>query len=711
MVEERITDVQGMGDTMQAASGGDILVEDIFPALDISAKGVKEKLAAWFMNDLTRCVDHVQKYIPQWDKWAQMYNLEAIERYYANIGGEADFASGLLCEKAIEARDRLKRAIFRSRPMHTIDGKTSGIDDVDMQHRLERFIDTYMRNELKVPELLGKEGLYDFIVEGSLIVEIDNLYKVIPQKGYKLYTSIDALQADEPYFLDRSLYDDAYTKVGMGEPVRMIVEKEVVEHPGLKLEIVDKRNHLIPPGVYKDVELRFRARRYHFTKTDLLVLSSPSVNWYKRADINEVIAHREQGFTSLQAEEDPPATHDEMRADANTIPLGYDWNSANELLRDRGTLPYRHVFPIYRITAKYGYPTQRDKHGLIPKLCVFDFCPDTQTILRARVYPHLQDNLPWFHYKLGYKKGSYYGYGFGALLYEEDARQTSLLNLFLDGAAKASSPPSVSIHPSEGGIIPFRGGMAPGQVGFVRQIGDFKALEVSQPAGGLLERLYPISMRNAENRVSVTSSTMGQIETGDPRSSGVKTQMLLGEARVGMEAMLDEWAEVSERMTTFIQQSLHETALILGVDRFANIVESKEVEDLEGTPKVALSELALPVIWCSQASVSAVNPEARKRNALQHYTFFMPILQQLAPLNPELFLRYYLRWMLYMAEEMEMPQIRQLIPTQEEVEEYGPQMAMAAQQQAEGQRAGGEELTPPQPPPGFAGPGLSRAAT
>lgn len=700
-MEDKIVAVHSGEGLTQPSAGGSINFEDIFPPLDIdvtgpNGKSLRETLESRFRSEIKICLRHVNPMIHLWDLWKNLYDLDIIEYRYSEIGGSSDFPSGLLCEKAIEARDRFKRALMTPHPMTAIDDKASGMDDSDLIRRMERFMDYVIRYDLHLPDLIAEEGLYDFIVDGDMILEVDTSYQLITRKDIKWYTTLEALEEDEPFVIDRSVLEDAYAKLQQGVPVVLVVEKQGTGTSGLDVFVVDKRNHLVPPGIYQDENLRFRARRMFFTKSDLLMLSMKSVNWYQRSLVDRVLNRRSTILSDLAEGVTPK--YEEMQDQQPGINLGFNWSNARDELMDRGDLPYKEVFPVYRIFTRFGYKTSQDPEGLIPKNCIFDWEPDSGTILRARVSPSTEENFPWFHFKLGYRKRSYYGYGYGSLLYEEDVRQSNILNLGLDSSAMASFPPYLSVHPTHGGIIPFRGGMGPGQVGWVRQVGDFKVLEIPNPSEALLGRMYGISMRNAENRTGVTSYVMGHPESTDPRAPAEKARMLLGQAQISMDSALDDWARQWNRLVPHVQTSMRNLLLVMGVDTHPLVLEASSIEeDIIGTAKVSLEELGKDFVWVSQASAVVINPEVRKLTALRNYTFLVPIVQKLVMVDPQTYSPYLVNLIYYLAEELEIPQLRQLLPPKEMIVERAPEILDALSAQVEIIRTAGGELTPPPP--------------
>lgn len=702
-----VTEVIGTKDVLQPQRGGDFLPEDIFPPVDISK--IERKLVEQFNRDLKLCVEEVNGHIPDWEEWRILYRMQESHQMYPDIS-TANFASGLLCEKMNEFMDRMKRSIYMSTPIYSVNMTASNIEDIDQVQRLEAFFHHIFHNVLKIRKSLGNEALFDFGLDGSLIVEPDVFFKIIPNRTIKTYTNESALEEDADKIMDPTMLDDLHARIAQGVPARAVVEEKYDENQGLQLGLVPKIDHLIPPGVYRDKDLRFRARRLYMTKSDLEVMASPAVNWYEKEDVEKVLGFREIG---IRAKLDNEEIHgyDRMRPEgSHSSWIGFNWDSVSTYVGrpDAFTsLPYKDLYPVYRIMFKYGYSTVEDPDGLIPKWVVCDYEFDSETILRARVYPHLHNLLPWIHFKLGFCPDSYYGYGMGALLSDEDVRQTNILNLFMDGAAMASFPPYVCKHPEEGGITPFSMGMAPGMTGWVRNIGDFQSLAIPTPPESLVSRLYPISDKNAESRSSITSYAMGQEASSDPRSPARKTELLLGQAQIGMDSMIGDFNLGLDDLAILVQKALHEVALIRGTENLIdtplkNIVSGDPTE--LGTNQVILSELGLDIVWESGASSLAINPEYRKAAFLRQFSFFAPLLQNLAPqegMPPELaaeraqlYMKYFHRWMVQAARELELRNMEWLIPAAEELNLEGVQQALTGMQEM---LKVGEAVPPPQP--------------
>lgn len=676
--------------------GQDTVMDDIFPALNIADEDTRKELVHWFTNDLRRCIDFVEKHRGSWERWQRLYDLEDAIDLYSDIGGRASFPSGLITEKVIEAMDRLMRAVYTPDPLFVIDEMGSDIHDIGRIHRMEHWMDNRLRRGLQIEKALGKEAFVEFLLDGSLIVEVDNELRIEPRKTVRPFENLADFEAIAHLVTDQTLLDDYRSRLAEGLPIRAVVEEENAEKEGLSFFIVDKIDHLIPPDIYRDADIRFRARRLYYTESDLRIMASDAVNWYKKADVDKVLGFRQVGLSAIQTGNEPPR-YDEMRSDAG-VSMGYDWDMASSQWGEKKTLPYKDVYIVFRIFAKFGYPTQRDPKGLIPKWAVFDFEPDSQVILRARTYPHFDERLPWIHFRLGHSKKSYYGYGFGALLEKEDSRKTSILNLYLDSAANAAFPPYLTLSPEFGGTIPFRMGMGPGQMGFVQSIAHFKQLDLRGPPDALLGRLLPICSTMAENRTGITSYTMGQTESTDPRSPARKTELLLGQAEISFQSLVKDWNIGWEALALHAWKSFYEIAIIRGPDALPNLIDG-EVGDIEGTAQISMADLLADVAWLSQASASVVNPQARKAEFLQKFSFYMPLILRLWRVSPEIGLEYFVRWMQHSTKELELRGAKYLIPTREELRGMPADATEAIMQEMQGWfKGGGAEGMPGRPP-------------
>jgi len=695
MAAEEVIEIEPETQILQpAAPGAPLLLDDIFPALDIA--GREEEINAWFENDIKRCAAFVQRHQGTWDLWREIYDLENRPDIYADIGGRADYPSGLLCEKTIEATDRLMRAIYTPDPLFAVDQAMFADADIEQVLRYEHWMDSHCRNILKLESVFGKRALLDFLLFGSLIAEPDTLFKVVPQRTVKVYRTPEELEADQAVVTDISALDEKFILLDQGVPVRLVVERDNVEEMGLNVFIVDLTDHLIPPNVYRDEEIRFRARRLYYTESDLRVLASDAVGWYSEADVEKVIGQRSVDVTLARDGREIPR-YIRMKTDAGTAP-GFEWFDMGGEYGNKRTLPYEDVYIVFRIFARYAYPTRKDPRGVIPKWTVWEWEPSSQTILRASTYPHFDERLPWIHFRLGVSKKSYYGFGFGALLEKEDSRQTSILNLFLDSEANAAYPPYLIRAPEAGGTTPFRFGMGPGQAGYVQNPAmDFKQVDLRGPSQNLLGLMYPISSKLAENRTGVTSYTMGQTESTDPRSPARKTELLLGQAQLSLESIIRDWNIGWEQLARHIWQSVYETTIIRGPDEKLNIVESSELESVERYA-VSLDDLEKPIRWISQASAGVVNPQARKTDFINKFSFFIPLIQRLWQVNQEVGMKYFLRWMIRAASELELRGKRYLIPSEAELKGMPAesiQELMTEMQQWT--KAGGREGITPQP--------------
>jgi hypothetical protein len=353
------------------------------------------------------------------------------------------------------------------------------------------------------------------------------------------------------------------------------------------------------------------------------------------------------------------------------------WYSADntESLTDTGNQPYANPITIYKITAKYGYTTKQDSEGVIPKYCVFDYCPESKTILKAVTFPHFTEHKNWFHFKFGFQPKSYYGFGYGARLIQDDFLESNAVDLFMDSAALASFNPFLCRHPEAGGRVPFTSGYGPAKIGYVNDISqDFKPVEVGRPSESLVRLILPLVQDRASNRTNVTSLVQGKVESSDPRSPAQKTAMLLGQANVGLDMMVDDW-NVSgwEDLALFVWGALYENAVFMKnqnpslASAFNGLVVFDEVSKYSEN-QVKLDELKLRLKWGSLASSDHLNPELKADKFARMFSFYVPMLRELAQSNPATYTKYFLRWMQRASQEMDVPGAEYLIPSMEEMQ-------------------------------------------
>lgn len=656
---------------------GNILFEDYFPPLDLTQEQ-EDSIINWLIRDLKSCVRHVNSMRNTWAKYRAVYMMEYIEKFYPSLGIGADFASGLLCEKVLEGLDRLSMGIFSPRPLFVVDDRTSNIEGIDFTHRAEWFLHTLFDSDLDIVNAVGLRGLFEFLLDGSLIMEADQMYEKIPQRTIKTYSSPDELIADSDKILNEADFDTAMEKLEGGELARVLIEEDTLTKNGLQVFIVDKVDHLIPPNVYDERDVRFRGRRMYLTENDLELMSSEGVGWYDKAKVEKVLSVRNVRRTSfrMSLEGNQDALSAEQVSLTEGGPLMYDWRQEEgNLAADKTIVPYKNTFAVYRVLAKYGYKTKGDAKGLIPKFCLFDVEPESRTILRARTYPHFHEMKNYFHFKLGYAPKSYYGFGFGARLINDDFLESNAVDLFLDAAAMATFKPTIAVHPEHGGMVPFVDGLGPGKVGYVRNINDIKPYEIPPPSDAILRHLLPLTKTRSENRTSVTSLVQGRTEETDPRSPAAKAQMLIREANVGIDALIKDWNRTGwEPLAEFVWKSAPETLVYEGETAFENkIIFPGYAPELEQTNKITVEELKKDIKWKSQAASDFLNTQLREDRFLRQFQFFTPVFERLAMINPELYKKYFMRWLVQAAQEMNIRNFRYLMPTVEELGEVTPE--------------------------------------
>ena len=676
---------------------GNIMFEDIFPPLDLDDEE-KVRVANWLITDLEKCVKNVNRMIPAWAEYRAVYLLKLVNRFFPFFSGSAEFSAGLLCEKMLEGMDRMRLGIYTPRPLFLVDDRTSNIEEMNFTHRAEWFLHTVFMEDLDVQRAIGLDGLFEFLLDGSLIVEADNMYEKIPQRKLKTIASLDELILLEDKILNRADFEEAFERLSdpsNEDMPRILIEEDVLTKNGLQIFMVDKIDHLVPPNVFKDSDIRFRGRRMYLTENDLRLMASENVGWYKQKDVDNVLATRatlkgEYSTNKSGSGKTGEPSKDSLSPAGN---LSYNWRmEVDKLGIDQRTAPYENMFAVYRVTAKYGYKTGSDKEGLIPKFCVFDVEPESRTILRATVYPRLNEQKKsYFHFKLGVAPKSYWGFGFGQRLLSDDSLVSNSVNLTLEGAAMATYKPILSVSPEFDGLIPFQGGLGAGKIGYVRQVSDVQPLEIPPPSMTLVNTVVSLVESRASNRTSVTPLSQGRAESSDPRSPAAKTAMLLKEASVGMSSMIMDWNLTWNEMAEFVWESMYEKAIYEGVSSLDDkIVFPGMYRELEGTNTITIEELAKNIKWKSQASSEYFNAEGRVQAFLRSFQFFMPQLQLLAQFNVELFKKYFVRWMNQAALVMNLPNMKYLIPTPEELAEVAPEQLMNMLSDMSGQLQNGQ---------------------
>lgn len=656
----------------------DSTFEDLFPPLELT-KDQKSSIGTWFEKDLRSCLRNINNHKSKWATYRAVYMMEYVEKFYPDMGQGANYSSGLLCEKILEGMDRVRKGVFKSPPYFIPDSKSTGTDaNVDFDNRATWAFQTILAKDIDVMDAIGDEGVFEFLIDGSCIVEADTVFERVPQKTLKVYTNMDDLSMDENKVINKGDLERAYAELEATGITRVLVEADVVTKNGLQIFRVDKVDHLVPCGVYSDKDMRFRARRMYLTGADLKLLASEEVGWYDKDAVEKVLGERSKKavLEKMSRGKDGKSSQEELRSMEDNYDLMYPYRQELDLTSSDGT-PYEGTFAVYRVTCKFGYATPSDPKGKIPKYCAIDYSPEGKVILRAVAYPHFKERPNWFHIKLGFAPKSYYGFGWGARLLQDDFLESNAVDLFLDSAALATFNPFMCKHPEAGGIYPFPAGYGPAKIGYANDMNDWKQVDVHPPNALLLSILLPLTQNRAANRTSITSLIQGRTESSDPRSPAQKTAMLLNEASVGIENMIDDWNKGWTSMANFIWDAVYEIAMFVKSkdgnlrDIFSGVIidDTKEpAPDMRLCEnRILFSELKRELVWISQASAVNLNKELKMKKFLEMFQFFVPLLDKMSQFAPDAFKKYFIRWMNRAAEVSELPSISYLIPREEEL--------------------------------------------
>lgn len=668
--------VMGSGSNI---SRGVLVFEDYFPPLDLSEDD-EQAISAWFDRDLRSCIKNVNTMREKWATYRATFMLEYVEKFYPDMGLGAPYSSGLLCEKILEGMDRMKRSVWGAHPLFAPDLKTSGSDlDISFVHRAQWCLHTVLTEHLGIKKAVGNAGIFDFVCDGSLIMEVDNIYEKVPQRTLKTYDRVEDLSADQDKAIDDAHYEQALADLTVNGMAKMLIEEDTVTENGMQIFRVDKVDHLIPEGVLDDENVKFRARRMYLTKSDLALLCSDEVGWYDKIKVEKVIGTRTTA-RSLNTTAKEPTEIETLNRALNNYELGYHWQEEESLTVGALNQPYEDTFAVYRVLCKFGYKTSKDPKGKIPKYVLIDYSPEGSAILRSVTYPHFKERPNYFHFRLGYAPKSYYGFGYGARCFPDDQMESNAVSLYLESSALASFNPFLCKHPEAGGRFPWPNGYGPGKVGYLNDpANDFKQVQIAAPSDGLLRHILPLTQTRSANRTSITPISQGQAESTDPRSPAQKTAMLLGQSNIGLDVMVDDWNESGwSDMARFIWNTMYELATCEidsnpGVEKLCFGLVSRTTLPNDVDNMVTLQELKKDLKWESLASADYLNPEMRAQKFMQMFQFFVPLLQQLAQFNPEVYKVYFVRWMQRAAMEFDLPGMKFLIPSKKEIENIPPQ--------------------------------------
>jgi len=137
--------------------------------------------------------------------------------------------------------------------------------------------------------------------------------------------------------------------------------------------------------------------------------------------------------------------------------------------------------------------------------------------------------------------------------------------------------------------------------------------------------------------------------------------------------MIKDWNRTGwEPMTNFIWRSSKEILVYENKGAFEDKIIFPGLDaELESINKITAEELGMDIKWKSQASSEYLNSEMREQRFLRRFQFFAPMLQELASINPELYTKYFMRWLRWAGQEMDMRGYKFLIPSPEELMQGG----------------------------------------
>jgi hypothetical protein len=150
--------------------------------------------------------------------------------------------------------------------------------------------------------------------------------------------------------------------------------------------------------------------------------------------------------------------------------------------------------------------------------------------------------------------------------------------------------------------------------------------------------------------------------------------MLLNQATVGLDVMVDDWNTSGwNKLANYVWAGQYEMAVYIQ----SQIGEGAEISDLvvqgevpiDAENIITFEELKKSIKWTSNAKSSNLNAQVRMQQFLQAFQFFVPLLREMAEFQPDLYKKYFLRWMRRAGQEIDIPGMVFLMPTLEEIQQ------------------------------------------
>jgi hypothetical protein len=150
--------------------------------------------------------------------------------------------------------------------------------------------------------------------------------------------------------------------------------------------------------------------------------------------------------------------------------------------------------------------------------------------------------------------------------------------------------------------------------------------------------------------------------------------MLLGQANVGLDMMVDDW-NVSgwDDLAQYVWATMYENALFMQnqdsevTELYDGLVLLQGEVGEHSENQITIDELKLKLKWMSLASSDHLNPEMKAEKFAKMFSFFVPMLREMAQTKPDIYFKYFIRWMQRASQEMDVPGAEYLIPSMEDL--------------------------------------------
>ena len=508
----------------------------------------------------------------QWEKRRNRYEGILPDKSFP-WANSANFDVGLITEKVDGLECRTRKVLFPAPMWNFI--PTEGTD-VDTCHKKENFVDFIAKIKMALKKVLS-DVTHDAILLGTSLLSLVWDVDTERVRDVSRYDGKEGLKQFLKTYEDANTrYPNIVKRLGNGENILLVEE-------------YDCEMYNAPRAEWLEIE------RVYFDKNISDFNKQPLIAIEDQFSGSSIRGEQQNGFFENVDELEEKNEKDDFLSKDFKV-----WKC------------------IYKVDIK---KIRKNYEGANVKVrCLFVFEDGSEIMLRAVWYPYKHARSFIIPFYIQPKPGSAYGYGYGEKLKGMHGVSNTVFNQTLDVVTRNNAQEYKLLETSS--LDPGSDKGYPGKVWRVGAMDEIDILKKSS-ADALSLPLQAIAQDIADRLSGVTKATAGLETKLDPRASGRKTALLLGEANVKLghyiENLQMSMQEVGFQISQLYSQFGSEE------EQFRILGQGKEA--FENPQKVSREEIMLRGDYVPSGDTLHINKELEREMVMMLFEILEPYLK------------------------------------------------------------------------------------